>query len=650
MNRSCNNIALSTGGKYYPAPSSSDLASIYDSIAQEISDFEVGQIHYGVDGFTQYDYKNQSSVNAGTIFEDSFLINETINDLKVQLDWINVSTDLNLTLISPGGHVYGAGNDTVGYYYNDGSTVLMNTTEYIWINPVNYTYPDDDQDTVEYGNWTVRVNGNGAEEFNITTYIDKKSAVKLGSYAFISSFDKDRGDKAGLLLYSFDSVNSSLNQTSFLRGGSTWTGYFTVNNNGIYSFNLSWDDVSNLNVSLYDGATILDSSTGSSNPKIVSSSLSIGKNYHITVSKDQVISNDTQFTINVSSSNSRSTMAAYYDSNSQSYPRYRQWEDSLWSNEASANTVSSGIKWIVMQSNPILNEIIIGTLDSDKDINVQLWDGSAWGTVTELSNNEFYDSDLSYYTRGFDITYENISGDAMIVYNDNALVPKYRLWNGSAWSNEVSTNNSNAGTNRILWVRLISNPKSDEVLLAYLDSGNDLRAQIWNGSAWINVTRLSTNLETRKYQSFDVVYEQKTGKPMVVWSESDSIKYSTWNGSSWSIASNIFTDTNPYWIKLASDPNSNNILMSEQNSDNDIYVSAWNGSGWSTKNITEINTGSNSRRIMDVAFEGISGKGLVVWGDKTNTPKYRTWNNGLWSSEYSASISGWLIRKLNGCS
>ena len=198
---------------------------------------------------------------------------------------------------------------------------------------------------MEYGNWTVRISGNRTETFNITTYIDKKSAVKLGSFAFISSFDENRGDKAGLSLYSFDSINSSLNQTSFLRGGSTWTGYFTVNSNGIYNFNLSWNDSSNLTLFLYDGATILNSTNGSSNPKIVSSALTVGRNYHIMVSKDLVISNDTQFTINVSSSKSRSTMTAYYDSTSYN-PRYRQWDGTIWLNEASANTVSSGIRWI----------------------------------------------------------------------------------------------------------------------------------------------------------------------------------------------------------------------------------------------------------------------------------------------------------------
>jgi Mg-chelatase subunit ChlD len=630
------NIAVSTGGKYYNAPTSSDLASIYNSIAQEISDYDFTQIQYGVDGFTPYDYQNQSSVNAGTIFEDSFMVNETINDIKVQLDWINVSSDLNLTLISPGGHVYGAGNDTVGYYYNDGSTVLMNTTEYIWIHPLFYTYPDNDLDTVEYGNWTVRVSGNRTEKFNISTYIDKKSAVKLGSYAFISSFDESRGDRIGLALYSFDSVGNSNIQTSYLRNGSTWVGYFTVNTNGIYEFNLSWTDASNLDIYLYDGTTILNSSTGGSNPEVVSSQLLAGTNYHIVVSKDLVIGNDTQFTINVSSSPLRNAMSVYYDSNSPSVPRYRQWDGLQWSNEASANNIGGNIRWIVMQSNPKRDETILGTLDTSNDLNVQIWDGSVWGAVQQFSGSEY-----SYYYRGFDIAYEENSGDAMIVYNRNNYVPRYRLWDGAIWSDEGTVNATQAGTNSIRWVRLIAKPDSDEILLAYLDSANDLRAQIWNGSTWSNVKVLTMDASTSTYQSFDVVYEQVTGNAMVVWAQSDkTIRYSIWDGTSWSASNTIYTNPyGPYWIKLASDPNSDNILMGVLNSDKDVHVSAWNGSAWSAALKIEDNTYEYDKRIMDVAFEQSSGIGLVVWGDSTSTPKYRTWN-GSWSPEYSASNLG----------
>ena len=258
------------------------------------------------------------------------------------------------------------------------------------------------------------------------------------------------------------------------------------------------------------------------------------------------------------------------------------------------------------------------------------------GLVQEISTNEYSSS-----KRGFDIAYEENSGNAMVVYNNNSNFPRYRLWNGSAWSNETAVI-SGSGSQKIKWVRLVARPNSNEILLAYLDSNKNISAQIWNGSAWNNVNKLTTTASTSDYQSFDVVYEQGTGNAKVVWGESNnSIRYSTWNGTSWSAASTIFTDTSlPYWIKLASDPKSNNILMGEENNGDDINISAWNGSNWSSGLKIEDDTGSNSRRIVDVAFEGSSSKGLVVWGDQTTTPKYRKWDNNSWSNEFSASSHG----------
>ena len=352
-------IASETGGTYYNAPDSSELSEIYNTIAQEISDYDISDIEYGVEGFTPYDHTFQDSLqlqeyvlrfegydldttfDAGSnyggssagecliringenvdlipsydtgineewddyeyditayltsgpntimfydynayeghgdwnnrvrnvevfwngtrieyypavidldaggydcsvdvvekdSFEGTFFINKTINDLKVQLDWENDSSDLDLQLTSPSGHIYGLNNDTTGYY-PDG-----NSSEYIWIQPLSYLYPDDDDDYVETGNWIINVTGTGVgtEDFTITTYIDKKSATKLSSHAFMTSFDETRGDKAGLVLYSFEDVVLSDNQTSYVLDNSAWVGYFTAETDGLYTFNVSW--------------------------------------------------------------------------------------------------------------------------------------------------------------------------------------------------------------------------------------------------------------------------------------------------------------------------------------------------------------------------------------------------------------------------
>ncbi|MCD4845508.1 MAG: VWA domain-containing protein [Methanosarcinales archaeon] len=948
-------IAFETGGKYFNAPSSSQLRTVYNSIAQDICDYDITQIEYGDEGFTPFDYAvngrftqrditsiytikfdaydidtgdecyikingnllNYVPVTGDNIwksyeydvshlvingtniisfydpknwnnairnveilannklltsyptsvdlvvdppynctfttyeYEDYFLINETINDLKVLLEWYNNSVYLNLTLISPTGHVYGQTSDSTGYYYDDREAVPIDvrsndldtyiisripdtaftdetfiyitndlnnandqassimrwklpdapthnakiesvimylrgsgepnpgwdadsdsrsinifdlitnyneptwnsrnststwasgsfsnadynrtylidsinlsssientivefditnatwdsdrvpdwgeecnivltgnnydgtdanpsidsftsseyyyynglnnhrplvtvtysipkdTSEYIWINPLSYTYPDTDNDTVENGNWTVQVSGamDGSEQFNITTYIDKKSAAQLASYAFVSSFNETRGDKTGLILYSNDNFSTDDCQTSYLRGGNTWVGYFTVNTEAIYYFNLSWADLSDLNISLYQGTTLLDSSTGNSSPEIVSSPLCTDMDYHIIVSKNSNIQNDTQFTVNVSSSPLRTAISAYYDSSgSGGVPRYRTWDGLQWSDEKSANFVGGNIRGIVMQLCPSRDEIIMGTLDDQKDLNIQIWDGSVWGAVEEFSPIANYNNH-----RGFDIAYEQNSHDAIVVYRNSytsTCTPRYRVWDGSTWGPESSVDTTDTGSAYIQWVRLAAKPNSDEIILVFMNSDDRLYAQVWDGSAWSNTKVLSTDTATYDYQCFDVVYEQNTGNAVVAWSDktTGTVRSCAWNGAVWSADSAIYTYSHGvYWIKLASDPNSNNILMGALDSAYDISVSTWNGSTWTLADqlIEDASHGYN-RRYFDVEFEQTSGTGIVTWSDNTPTPGYKLWNvsDNSWSLEYSASSVG----------
>nr|QNO48365.1 hypothetical protein EIBLGOLB_00001 [Methanosarcinales archaeon ANME-2c ERB4] len=289
-----------------------------------------------------------------------------------------------------------------------------------------------------------------------------------------------------------------------------------------------------------------------------------------------------------------------------------------------------------MQSCPTRNETIMGTLDSSRDVNMQIWDRPVWGTVREVTTSSSPDT-----RRGFDIAYEQNSSDAIIVYRGDSStdVPEYQIWDGSSWTSG-SVNNTDAGINPIQWVRLAAKPNSDEILLVTLDYKNDLRAQVWDGSAWSNVIVFTNSASTYSYQCFDVAYEPG-GDAMVTWAQSDrTVRYSRWDGASWSTPSIIYTGTHQtYWIKLAADPNSNNILMSALNADKDVHVTVWNGTAWSSNLKIEDDTCENDKRIMDVSFEQSSGRGLVVWGDSTSTPKYRIWD-GSWGQESSASNLG----------
>ncbi len=743
-------IARETGGTYYNAPTSSELEAIYNSIAQEVSDYDVTAIKYSEEGFTPYGYDVHNSavftqdsgapywlvfdawdmdsggeckftvngnsaadigfsgnyrwrtfkynitswvtsgsnnvvfydpsnylnaiqnvriigngaliasfpdeviptsstpytVNFDTFYyyyEDTFLINKSLNDLKVKLDWTNASQDLALSLISPTGKTYGIGADTTGYYPNSTNDGI---SESIWLMPLSYVYPDDDAEVVETGNWIVRVSSpSPSDSFDLDSYIDKKSATQIASKAFISSFDDTRGDLSGLVLYSNNNIVTSDTQSSYLYNGSEWVSYFTPGHDAVYNFELSWNDSSTLDISLYEGTELLASSSSISNPKAVNTSLFTGNDYHIIVNKSAGTENDTSFTVNATSKQLRGSMSVYYDSGSTGVPRERVLEGGQWSVERSSNYVGGSIRQLILEESPVKEEIILGTGDDSYDsydFNVQVWDGSTWSGVQQFSSRMD-----SYATRGFDIGYESVSGDALAVYMDmniNDGVAQYRVWDGS-WSPASSTNAANSGAGDVRWVEVASHPSSDEMVLVTLDDERDIRAQVWDGSSWVNPVTITNDGRATSYQCFDVAYEQQSGIAIVVWSDVDGWVHSRiWDGSAWGTEQDLYnfnSDHRVYWIKMDSDTNSDNIILGMENLDCEIFVNIWNGSSWDSWEKVTNNCYEYSKRIFDVTFERNSGDALIVWGDSTNTPKYLIWNGSAWGTEGStASLAG----------
>lgn len=220
----------SPDSSYYSTPQ--DVENVFENIAQQISDFDISTRQYGTDGFTPYNYMRNGSVNNSKPWLDNISLDDNVTDFKVQIDNPGVNFTLNYN-----GTTYPKANESgllnrTGYYNvskNDASK-----GRYIWIEPVNNTY-DPDQDktiVIPRGNWTINITTKNASNvtFNVTTYIDKISAAKIASHAFLSSFDATRGDRAGLVTYSNipnpPNTTNSTTQSSYLLNGSTWDGYF----------------------------------------------------------------------------------------------------------------------------------------------------------------------------------------------------------------------------------------------------------------------------------------------------------------------------------------------------------------------------------------------------------------------------------------
>ncbi|MCJ7804410.1 hypothetical protein MUP35_01615, partial [Patescibacteria group bacterium] len=148
-----------------------------------------------------------------------------------------------------------------------------------------------------------------------------------------------------------------------------------------------------------------------------------------------------------------------------SIPKYRVWNGSSWGSEASASNVSGEIRYMVVRYAPTRDEAIMVTLGSTGQVQAQVFNGTSWGSPTLLGtmNDANGDRDIQSQYRGFDLEYEQTSGDAIVVYGDGTADPDYKVWNGTSWSGATNIDIPNTG--RPNFIELASRPGSDELAM-----------------------------------------------------------------------------------------------------------------------------------------------------------------------------------------
>ena len=334
---------------------------------------------------------------------------------------------------------------------------------------------------------------------------------------------------------------------------------------------------------------------------------------------------------------------AVWRRNGQSTPFYATWNGSGFT-AAQASAVTGEYRTMEGAESPTRDEAIVIGVDNTNQVTAELWDGSSW---TAHASNPLSTVTDSFWW-GFDVAYESVSGDAVIVYNNGTTGTaglSYQVWNGSAWSGPFTITTPLAGEPKAM--KLASHPYTDEMVLVVSNATSQDYALVWDGSSWGNAQVLASNGTGNDRTDVDVAYEQQSGDALVVFSQGadTNVHFRVWTGSAWS---NEFTQPTPggavgypRWIVLASDPSSDRMAMGVLANGADVWLATWTGAGFANATVaTTTATGTNHPAVA-VAFESTSGQALATYGEGVNTPRYRTWTSGSgWSAESSAPDVG----------
>jgi hypothetical protein len=275
-----------------------------------------------------------------------------------------------------------------------------------------------------------------------------------------------------------------------------------------------------------------------------------------------------------------------YGKSGSATPRYRLWNSSNNFTVELNDAFSIGADgtddpvWVVVRANHERNEIIMGTEDgTTNDINFQVYhENESWGTLTEIATGI-----QNSAQRAFDIGIEDISGDALVMYETSSTADTtvaYRIWNGSQLSaqNTVSTG---LASSPVRWVSLVPRAGHDDIMALILTTANDLHAHYWNGSGFElerNIT-LNTGVSSVTEENFAFAWERTSNQGFVAYAQGNNYIYRT------------FSLTAPFWstevsegfgnsidsIRLCSEPTSDYIGAIFQDGGNDVNVRMWDG-------------------------------------------------------------------------
>ena len=293
--------------------------------------------------------------------------------------------------------------------------------------------------------------------------------------------------------------------------------------------------------------------------------------------------------------------------------------------------------------------VVVSTIDyvDQRQLHAQRWDGSQWSLEWSTGFNDWNQR----FRRAFGLEYEQITGNAMVVYSDDNSEIKYNYYNGSNWTGETEVYSGSPINGTIRWATLASKPGTNEIACAYMDSNSDLYVVIWDGTQWLtsDAIEVETNVRTQNERCFDLAYETLSGDLLVAWGRNDNSgiyfrsmpngEYGNWTSKQRYMYNNHHQ---PEFLELTPDPASDKIACTHNTRDGHVHGAIWLGSGWAFGTRLEYaGGGGGGDAVTAIEWVGTTGKLVGIYDDNIdeNALHWFTWTESeSWIVQTDVSI------------
>ncbi|MEF3280437.1 MAG: lamin tail domain-containing protein [Elusimicrobiota bacterium] len=252
-------------------------------------------------------------------------------------------------------------------------------------------------------------------------------------------------------------------------------------------------------------------------------------------------------------------------------------------------SLTGTINWLRLKEAPNSDKIALAVLDSNSDISASIWNGTSW-----IDNINLTLSGSIATQEAFDISWESQSGDLLALWGTGTTT-NYRKWySTSTWG--ATLQGPNVG-NTVRWVRLCSSPLSDKIGLSVIYGATAWNVAIWRPSGtegWSALPAADTAMSANDKRVTDCAWQSKTEKFVAVSVDNlgtydNQFDWIVWQNGNWNPASpsvtiansnTNFGSSNIKWVKLISDPDTDNIKFLGVDSINNLRTTVWSGSVW----------------------------------------------------------------------
>ncbi|MFA6048332.1 MAG: hypothetical protein WC792_00080 [Candidatus Micrarchaeia archaeon] len=207
--------------------------------------------------------------------------------------------------------------------------------------------------------------------------------------------------------------------------------------------------------------------------------------------------------------------------------QYRTWNGSAWSAATNLTVGGTGqIQWVRLMANPLrdYNKLMLATMDDNNAGFATPYNGTQWLSPQSLGLIQS-GAAATFNTQAFDISFEQTSGDALVVWaNTTSGAPYYATYSNTTGTWSAVGQGFDGGSATITNIQLATANASDRIMMCYIEgSAGDLDCQAWSGTAWGTGGARDISIEYSagsSYRNFDVAESTSTGGFLVAYGDS----------------------------------------------------------------------------------------------------------------------------------